>query len=197
MISVRITSSHVTCNWRNHGCCCILCVDFAASYSTIYICLFNSFKFSYTVPYLQYALYYISCRFPSSWDWNFPIINRSCRVITGLPVCTAVKTPWPLVRNRTIPTERPPLVGEVSANFCGYRVSHGQRNGSPRPLIRFSWPEPLLFHSSSSSVMCTAITVRKVTELLPENILWLLPPPVYCGHLLSRRIALRSGLGAH
>jgi hypothetical protein len=29
------------------------------------------------------------------------------------------KTPWPLVRKRTIPTERPPLVGEVSANFCG------------------------------------------------------------------------------
>jgi hypothetical protein len=26
-------------------------------------------------------------------------------------------TPWPLVRKRTIPTERPPLVGEVSANF--------------------------------------------------------------------------------
>jgi len=24
-----------------------------------------------------------------------------------------------LVRTRTIPTERPPLVGEVSANFCG------------------------------------------------------------------------------
>jgi hypothetical protein len=26
------------------------------------------------------------------------------------------------VRERTIPTERPPLVGEVSANFCGYFV---------------------------------------------------------------------------
>ena len=26
-----------------------------------------------------------------------------------------------LVRERTIPTERPPPVGEVSANFCGYR----------------------------------------------------------------------------
>jgi hypothetical protein len=26
-----------------------------------------------------------------------------------------------LVRERTIPTERPPLVGEVSANFCGWR----------------------------------------------------------------------------
>jgi hypothetical protein len=24
-----------------------------------------------------------------------------------------------LVRERTIPTERPPTVGEVSANFCG------------------------------------------------------------------------------
>jgi hypothetical protein len=28
-------------------------------------------------------------------------------------------TPWLLVRKRTIPTERPPLVSEVSANFCG------------------------------------------------------------------------------
>jgi hypothetical protein len=28
-------------------------------------------------------------------------------------------TPWPLVRKRIIPTERPPLVGEVSDNFCG------------------------------------------------------------------------------
>jgi hypothetical protein len=28
-------------------------------------------------------------------------------------------TPWLLVRKRTIPTDRPPLVGEVSANFCG------------------------------------------------------------------------------
>jgi hypothetical protein len=26
-----------------------------------------------------------------------------------------------LVRERTILAERPPLVGEVSANFCGYR----------------------------------------------------------------------------
>jgi hypothetical protein len=27
-------------------------------------------------------------------------------------------TPWPLVSKRTIPTKRPPLVCEVSANFC-------------------------------------------------------------------------------
>jgi hypothetical protein len=30
------------------------------------------------------------------------------------------------VRERTIPTERPPLIGEVNANFCGYRVPRGQ-----------------------------------------------------------------------
>jgi hypothetical protein len=38
-----------------------------------------------------------------------------------------------LVRQRTIPTERPPLVGEVSANFSGERVSRDQRNESPPP----------------------------------------------------------------
>jgi hypothetical protein len=39
-----------------------------------------------------------------------------------------------LVRKRTIPTERPPLVGEVSANFSGERVSRDQRSESTRPL---------------------------------------------------------------
>jgi hypothetical protein len=56
-----------------------------------------------------------------------------------------LKKLWGLVFQRTIPTERPPLVGEVSANFSGYRVSRGQRNESPRPLIfPFSRPKPLL-----------------------------------------------------
>jgi hypothetical protein len=41
------------------------------------------------------------------------------------------------VRERSIPTERPPLVGEVNANFCGQRVSRGQRNGSPRRIVGF------------------------------------------------------------
>jgi hypothetical protein len=40
-----------------------------------------------------------------------------------------------LVRKQTISTERPPIAREVSANFWGYRVSRGQRNGSPRLLI--------------------------------------------------------------
>jgi hypothetical protein len=46
-----------------------------------------------------------------------------------------VRVAQALDRKRTIPTERPPLVGEVSANFCGERVSRGQRNGFPWPLI--------------------------------------------------------------
>jgi hypothetical protein len=33
------------------------------------------------------------------------------------------QTPWPVVRKRTIPTERPPLDGEVSANSSGQRVA--------------------------------------------------------------------------
>jgi hypothetical protein len=40
-----------------------------------------------------------------------------------------------LVRQRTLLTERPTLVGEVSANFSRERVSRGQRKESPRPLI--------------------------------------------------------------
>jgi hypothetical protein len=36
-----------------------------------------------------------------------------------------------------LPTERPQLVGEVTANFCGKRVPRGQRDGSLRPYYRF------------------------------------------------------------
>jgi hypothetical protein len=50
-----------------------------------------------------------------------------------------------LVRERTMPTDRPPLVGEVSANFADRGVSRSQRNGFPRPYSRFSRPDPLLF----------------------------------------------------
>ena len=39
-----------------------------------------------------------------------------------------------LVRERTIPTERPPPVGEVVPTFAGRGVSRGQRNESPRPF---------------------------------------------------------------
>jgi hypothetical protein len=39
-----------------------------------------------------------------------------------------------LVRERTIPAERPPFVGEASANFLRIeKVLSGQRSESPRP----------------------------------------------------------------
>jgi hypothetical protein len=53
------------------------------------------------------------------------------------------------VSERTIPTKRPPLVCEVGANS----VPLGQRDSSLRSYSRFSRPEPLLFLSSSSSVV--------------------------------------------
>jgi hypothetical protein len=42
-----------------------------------------------------------------------------------------------LVRERAIQTERPPLVGEVSANVCGCIVPRGQRDGSLSRILDF------------------------------------------------------------
>jgi hypothetical protein len=40
--------------------------------------------------------------------------------------------PWPLVRERTIPTERPPLVDEILVpTFVDRRVSRVEPGGSP------------------------------------------------------------------
>jgi hypothetical protein len=50
-------------------------------------------------------------------------------------------------------TDRPPLVGEVSANFCGLTVPRGQRDGSLRTYSRVSRLKLLLFLPSSSSVV--------------------------------------------
>jgi hypothetical protein len=96
-----------------------------------------------------------------------------------------------LVRQRTIPTERPPLVGEVSANFCGLRVSRGQLNGSPRPYSRFCRPEPLLFLSSSSSVVLTRLSGHRYKTYFSEKYdsagnLTRIPLDLYPGTLTTR-----------
>jgi hypothetical protein len=57
-----------------------------------------------------------------------------------------------------MPTERPPLVDEVSANFFGWKVPRGQRDGSLWPYSRFSRLELLLFVSSSSSIVLTRLS---------------------------------------
>jgi hypothetical protein len=60
-------------------------------------------------------------------------------------------------RKRTISTERPSLVGEVSVNFWGYTVSRGQRDGSLWLYSRLSRSEKLLPLLSSSSVVLTRL----------------------------------------
>jgi hypothetical protein len=57
------------------------------------------------------------------WSYFLPV--RVCQVTLEwarhrLALIKKNSVAW--VRERTIPTERPPLVGEVSANFCGEKV---------------------------------------------------------------------------
>jgi hypothetical protein len=45
----------------------------------------------------------------------FLVISQDWHILQGYVATlqTNKQTPWPLVRKRTIPTERPPLVGEI------------------------------------------------------------------------------------
>jgi hypothetical protein len=61
------------------------------------------------------------------------------------------------VHERTIPTERPPLVGEMSANFCGYRVPR-QHDRSLWPYSRVSRQEPLLFYQVAPQFVLTRLS---------------------------------------
>jgi hypothetical protein len=67
-----------------------------------------------------------------------PCIKKFIMLFTRAHQCPHHQT----ISERTISTERPPLVGEVS----------GKRNGSPRSYSRLSRPELLSFLSSSSSL---------------------------------------------
>jgi hypothetical protein len=60
---------------------------------------------------------------------------------------------------------------ERNANFCGQRVPRGQRDGSLQPYSRLSRPEPLLFLSSSSSIVLTRQSgSRFQTHYFSENL---------------------------
>jgi hypothetical protein len=89
---------------------------------------------------------------------NFLFINKLiCKAISIYQQGGTKQTPWPY-RERTIPTERKQLVGEVCANVCWWRVSRGQRNGSPRPYSRLPRPKSLIFLPSSSSVVLARLS---------------------------------------
>jgi hypothetical protein len=62
-----------------------------------------------------------------------------------------------LVRKRTIPTERPPLVGVVPT-FAGRGCCVVSATNSHGLQSRFSRTEPLHFHSSSSSIVLTRLS---------------------------------------
>jgi hypothetical protein len=89
------------------------------------------------------------------------------------------------VRERTIPTERPSLEGEVSANFCGETVPRGKRDGrilgfldrnsyfsflAPQLYSR-GWvdsvPDPLLLRKSGSAGIRILISGICRQELWP------------------------------
>jgi hypothetical protein len=72
---------------------------------------------------------------PVAWSWHVPGIKLCVSVVPllGATNKTTKQTLWLLVRKRTIPTDRPPLVGEVSANFL--QIDGGQRNRFPWSLI--------------------------------------------------------------
>ena len=64
-----------------------------------------------------------------------------------------------LVRERTIPTERPPLVGEVSANFCGQRgVTWSAQRFPTAILTSIFWTGAATFYSTSSSIDLTRLS---------------------------------------
>jgi hypothetical protein len=51
------------------------------------------------------------------------------------------------VRKQFIVTERQSLVGEVSANICGWRVPRGERDGFLRPYSLFFYTEAATIYS--------------------------------------------------
>ena len=69
-----------------------------------------------------YEAAYHSSQVSASWYTNARVKANSLHVSILCQTVLSIKTKLntvALVRERTIPTERPPPVGEVSANFCG------------------------------------------------------------------------------
>jgi hypothetical protein len=96
-----------------------------------------------------YCVLLTTCFGPDRWPSSGNMYIKYTDPLT-YTVVTLNSMVW--VRERTIPTERPPLVGEVSANVYGARVPRGQRDGSLRPYSRFSIQEPLLFYQVASQL---------------------------------------------
>jgi hypothetical protein len=98
------------------------------------------------------------------------IVRLQIHATTEFVLCT--KKTVALARKRNIPTERPPLVGEVSAQLLHIEGVTWSAQRTPTAVnLGFLDPEPLLFHSSSSSVILTRLSGPPFqTHYFPENL---------------------------
>jgi hypothetical protein len=64
------------------------------------------------------------------------VLHRSCNCGPSIFQQLIHKNSVVLVCERTIPTELPPLVSEVSAKFCGWMLTPCRRDGFLRPYSR-------------------------------------------------------------
>jgi hypothetical protein len=78
-----------------------------------------------------------------------------------------------LVRKRTIPTERPQPAGEVSANLADRGCCVVSTTDPHGRNLGFLDPEPLLFHSSNSSVILTSLSGPRSRPTTSQKI-WVL-----------------------
>jgi hypothetical protein len=76
-----------------------------------------------------------------------------------------------LVRERTMPTERPPLVGEVVPTFADRGCCMVSATDSHGRKSRYSRLDPLLFLPSSSSVILTRLS-RPHSRLAASQKIW-------------------------
>jgi hypothetical protein len=80
------------------------------------------------------------------------------------------KTPWPLVRKRSVSTQPPPR--NSVPTFVDRGMSRGQRGGSPTSLISVFWTGAATFLSSSSSfILRRAEWTPFQTHCYSENLL--------------------------
>jgi hypothetical protein len=75
------------------------------------------------------------------------------------------------VRERNLPTERPPFIGEVSVTFFADRwVPRGKGDGSLRQYFRFHKPEQLLCLPDSSSIILMRLSGPRSRPITSQKI---------------------------
>jgi hypothetical protein len=92
--------------------------------------------------------------------------------------CLHMSASLVLIQSQMNPSERPPQVGEGSAKFCSAAYPL-------RPYSRFSRPEPLLFLTSSSSIVLTRLSGARSRPTTQKMVApGMEPGPLDCGQEL-------------